>query len=95
MGNLFSCDLSNYHPSNHDPSILRGSLLAVGDTVVAARFCCRKARAHLAGILVARPGETRLPRNGTDRRHGFTDFAFALGGCCKPVVIFLSAEVCG
>jgi hypothetical protein len=46
MGNLFSSDLSNY-----DPSILRGSLLAVGDTVVAAHFCCRKARLILQEFL--------------------------------------------
>jgi len=58
MGNLFSCDLSNHHPSNHDPSILRGSLLAVGDTVVACTF-----------LLSQGEGSSRRNSRGSSRRN--------------------------
>jgi hypothetical protein len=66
--------------------------LAVGDIVVAAHCWCCSARAHLPGILIARPGETWLPTNGADRRHGFFDTAFARGVCCQLLVIFPSVE---
>jgi hypothetical protein len=52
--------LSIHHPSINAPSIPQGPLvpLAVGDTVVAAFFCYRSGMVHLAGILMARPGDT-------------------------------------
>jgi hypothetical protein len=53
MGNLFSFDLSNHHPS-----ILRGSLLAGGDTVVACTF-----------LLSQGEGLSRRNSRGSSRRN--------------------------